>query len=201
MEEETTVIPDIDDRLAESGLEVKTENPKKKRKKKGKGKNNPRRPSKKQPIDSRPRGPEEVEEPATVSEDEEEEFVPDGDIYDDYLNNQVMLKTGDRRLKCAVVNQTQDLKNVPIGQQNNNPLLGTRIYDLQLPDGQIEQHTANTIVECIYSNIDKECHTFTMMNELLNHKKDDTALTKDEATYFTKVRTIAKETNHKGLAN
>ena len=44
----------------------------------------------------------------------------------------------------------------------------------------------NTIAECIYSDIEDEEHTFTMMNELLNHKKDDTALMKDEATYFTK---------------
>ena len=42
------------------------------------------------------------------------------------------------------------------------------------------------IAECIYSDIDEEGHTFTMMNELLNHKKDDTALTKDEASNFTK---------------
>ena len=86
-----------------------------------------------------------------------------------------------------VVNRTHDLKNVPIGQRNNNPLLDTRIYDLRLPDGQIEQHTTNMIVaKYNYSDIDEEGHTFTMMNELLSHKKDDTALTKDEATYFTK---------------
>ena len=70
----------------------------------GQGRKNPGRPIKKQPIDSRPRGPEEVEEPATVSNEEEKEFVPDGDIYDEYLNNQVILKTGDRKLKCVVVN-------------------------------------------------------------------------------------------------
>ena len=121
-----------------------------------------------------------------MSEDEEEEFVPDGNIYDEYLNNQVILKSGDRRLKCVVVNQTDDLKNVPISQQSNNSLLETRIYDLRLPDGQIEQHTANTRAECIYSDIDDAGYTFTMMNELLNHREDDTALTKDQATYFTK---------------
>ena len=70
--------------------------------------------------------------------EEEEEFVPDGDIYDEYLNNQVMLKTGDRRLKCVVVNRMHDLKNVSIGQWNNSALLDTRIYDLRLPDGQFE---------------------------------------------------------------
>ena len=76
-----------------------------------------------------------------------------------------MLKTGDKRLKCVVVNRTNFLKDVPIGQQNNNPLLkaiqGSMIY--KLPDGRIEQHTANAILECIYSDIDNEGHAFTMM--------------------------------------
>ena len=95
---------DIDDRLPESGFEVTPEeNPMKKRRKKGKGQKNPRRLQNKQPIDPRPRSPDEVEEPATGPE-QEEELVPDGDIYDEYLNNQVMLNTGDRRLKCVVVN-------------------------------------------------------------------------------------------------
>ena len=70
--------------------------------------------------------------------EQEEGFVPDGDIYDEYINNQVILKTGDRRLNCVMVNRTHDFNNVPIGQRNNNPLLDTRIYDLRLPDGQIE---------------------------------------------------------------
>ena len=133
--------------------------------------------------------------------EQEEEFVPHGDVYDEYLNNQVMLKTDDRRLKCVVVTRAHDFKNVPIGQKKNNPLLGTRIYDLRLPDGQIEQHTANTIAGCVYSDIDGEGHTFTMMNEQLNHKKDDIALTKDEASYFTKSGRLKKQINHKRLEN
>ena len=199
MAEEGASVPDKDDSLAESGFEVTPEPnfKKKKRKKKAKGKKNPRRPSKKQPIDSRPRGPKEVEEPATVPE-EEEESVSNGNIYDDYLNNQVMLKTGDRMLKCVVVNQTHDLKNTPIGQRNNNPLLDTRICDLRLPDGQIDQHTANTIAECIYSDIDEEGHVFTMMNDLFSHKKDDTALTKDEASYFTTSGQLQNKPTTKG---
>ena len=124
--EEGASIPDIDDHLVENVLQVKPEqNPEERRKKRSKGQKNPRWPTKKQPIDSRPRGLEEVEEPAPVLE-QEEEFVTDGDMYDGYLNNQVMLKTGDRRLKCVAVNRTHDLKNVQIGQRNNNPLLDTK---------------------------------------------------------------------------
>ena len=107
MAEEGAFIPDIDGRLAESGFEVTPEqNPKKKRRRKGKGRNYPRQPRKKQPIDSRSRGPKEVDELATVPE-QEEEFVLDGE----YLNNQVMLKTGDRRLRIQCQRVTQELQH------------------------------------------------------------------------------------------
>ena len=38
----------------------------------------------------------------------EEEFNPDGDIYDEYIGNQVMMKEGDRRIKCVILNRIKD---------------------------------------------------------------------------------------------
>ena len=57
--------------------------------------------------------------------EQEEEFVPDDDIYDKYFNDQVMLKTGDRRLKYVVVNGAYDLKNVPM--RNKSTTKGWKI--------------------------------------------------------------------------
>ena len=70
MVEKETIIPDINNRLAENDLEVKTENPKR---------------------------TEQIEESATASDKKEEEFAPDGDSYDKYLNDQVMLLIGDNK--------------------------------------------------------------------------------------------------------
>ena len=192
-------IPDVDERLADEGPELPTASGSNgSKRKKHRRKKNPRRPTQKNPIATQHivRDPSQAEAPTPV--ENKDEFIPDGDVYDEYLNNQVMMKSGDRRLKCVVVNRTHDLKGVPIGQRNNNPLLDTRIYDLQFPDGKIEQHTANTIAECIYSDIDDEGHTYTMMNELTNHKKDDTALKADEASYFDRSGKLHNKPTTKG---
>ena len=66
MAEEGASIPDIDDRLAKmDSRSHRNQIQKIKRKKKSKGKKNPRRQRKKQPIDSRLRGSEEVEDVGT----------------------------------------------------------------------------------------------------------------------------------------
>lgn len=89
----------------------------------------------------------------------EEEFIPDGDIYNEYLNTQVMMDIDDHRLKCVVVKRTLDQQGAPIGKRNNNPVLDTRVYNMKLPDGSIEQYTANTIAECLYADIDDAGNT------------------------------------------
>ena len=97
-----------------------------------------------------------------------------------------MIKAGDRRLKCVILNRIKDKHGNPVGKRHSNPLLDTREYNLKIPDGSTEQYTANTVAENLYSDIDDEGFTFTMLNELIGHEKDESALTKEEATYTTK---------------
>ena len=97
-----------------------------------------------------------------------------------------MMQNGNRRLKCVILNRIKDKHGNPVGKRHSNPLLDTREYNLKMPDGSTEQYTANTFAENLYFDIDYYGHTFTMLNELIGHKKDESALTKDEATYSTK---------------
>ena len=57
---------------------------------------------------------------------------------------------------------------------------------MKIPDGSTEQYTSNAVAENLYFDIDDEGYTFTMLNELIGHEKDESALTKEEATYSTK---------------
>ena len=76
----------------------------------------------------------------------------------------------------------KDKHGNPVGKRNSNPLLDTREYNLQMPDGSTEQYTANAVAENLYSEIDDFGNTFTMLNELIGHEKDSTALSKEEST-------------------
>ena len=67
-----------------------------------------------------------------------------------------------------------------------------------MPDGSTEQYTANTVTENLYSDTDDFGHTFTMLNELIGHEKDSTALSKEESTYSTKANRVRHRLTTKG---
>ena len=55
--------------------------------------------------------------------------------YDKYLSAEVMLPLGDKLQTAKVMKRKRDDNNIPIGIANNNPLLDTRVYQVQFPDG------------------------------------------------------------------
>ena len=96
-----------------------------------------------------------------VTNEEHVPFEPDAympeaeeyyaDAYDKYISAEVMLPKGDA-LECAhIVNHKQDNQGNPIGEQNSNPILDTHVYDVQFSDGHVEEFSAKTIVESLYS--------------------------------------------------
>eukprot|EP00536_Pseudo-nitzschia_multiseries_P014239 jgi/Psemu1/38033/gm1.38033_g len=117
---------------------------------------------------------------------EPEASVEDIDEYDEYLGNEVIIERNDERLRCIVKDRVCDLQNQPIGFRNENPILDTRLYKLQLPDGTIEVYTANIVAESLYSSVDDDGRMFTLLDELIDHEQDNTALSDKEATTIAK---------------
>eukprot|EP00536_Pseudo-nitzschia_multiseries_P001735 jgi/Psemu1/3956/gm1.3956_g len=101
---------------------------------------------------------------------EPEASVEDIDEYDEYLGNEVIIERNDERLRCIKL----------------NPILDTRLYKLQVPDGTIEEYTANIVAESLYSSVDDDGRMFTLLDELIDHECDDTALSDEEATTIAK---------------
>jgi len=61
-----------------------------------------------------------------------------------------------------------------------NPLLDSRVYDVLFPDGSIEQYTANTISECIYSYIDYEGRRYSLLDQIADHRKNESTINIDQ---------------------
>eukprot|EP00536_Pseudo-nitzschia_multiseries_P016348 jgi/Psemu1/45862/gm1.45862_g len=69
---------------------------------------------------------------------EPEASVEDIDEYDEYLGNEVIIERNDKRFRCIVKDKVRDLQNQLIGVRNENPILDTQLYKLQLvPEGTI----------------------------------------------------------------
>ena len=72
-----------------------------------------------------------------------------------------------------------------IGRSNSNPLLDTREYEVEMPDGSVETYTANVIAENLYAQIDDDGNPYTIMEEIQDHRKDGDALSVEDGHYLT----------------
>jgi hypothetical protein len=87
-----------------------------------------------------------------------------------------MLPQGGQYTSGCVVGRKRDYDGKPVGTSNSNPILDTRVYDVEFPDGHVEEFTANVIAECIYSQVDREGRQYLMMREIIDHRKDGNAV-------------------------
>jgi hypothetical protein len=53
--------------------------------------------------------------------------------------------------KVQVAARKQDVNGNPVGRRNTNPILDTREYEVEFPDGATHMFTANIIAESLYS--------------------------------------------------
>ena len=55
---------------------------------------------------------------------------------------------------------------------HQNPLFNTRAYLVEFKDGSVAEYTANIISENIYSQVDQEGRSFSILQEITDHKVD-----------------------------
>jgi hypothetical protein len=72
----------------------------------------------------------------------------------------------------------------PVGQAHSNPILDTHEYEVEFTDGAREIYMANMIAENMNSQVDEEGQQYTLMSEIIDHKSDGKALSKDDGFYL-----------------
>jgi len=107
---------------------------------------------------------------------------------DDYnLNTYVSAKVklprdGHTFATGRVVRRARDEFGELIGKSNDSPLLDSSVYEVEFEDGTVERYTANIIAEHIYSQIDNDGYSREVLDEIIDHKMDSTALPPDVAS-------------------
>ena len=87
----------------------------------------------------------------------DEEFTPD--TYDDrYLNMELAVPRGDNPNPqyARVTKRLRDADGVPIGTANENPILDSRMYEVEYQDGTKVSLAANYIAENLFAQVDQE---------------------------------------------
>jgi hypothetical protein len=107
-----------------------------------------------------------------------QEACPDVDveIYDRYLNAEVILERDGEPVRARVAKRARVETGAPIGRSHTNPLFDTREYDCIFDDGTVERYTANIIVENLYSQCDSDGHSFLVLKEIIDHTKDNSTI-------------------------
>ena len=98
------------------------------------------------------------------------------EAFDKYISARVCIPRGNDKAYGTVVRRTRDSDGNLIGKSNDNPLLDTALYDVRFPGGDTEAYTANIIAENIYAQVDAEGYTYYSLDEIIDHRKDSTAV-------------------------
>ena len=115
-------------------------------------------------------------------EDDDEEAI------DQYLNMELIMDVGsnDER-RGRVIKRARGQDGEAIGRAHTNPLFDTREYDIEFTDGTIERYAANVIAENMFAQVDEEGNMYSILKEVMDHRKTNEAVPISEAnisTYF-----------------
>jgi len=111
---------------------------------------------------------------------DEDDLKDAPDTFDQYVGAEVLLPTGDRQATGRVIGRKRDLDGVPRGQANANPILDTRVYTVEFPDGDIGEYAANMIAENMFAQCDSEGNQFLLLDAIVDHRKDGHAVEKPD---------------------
>ena len=103
------------------------------------------------------------------------EPIPDIDdatpeYQDQYIGAEVSVPLQGTLTAGKVKRRTRTEAGELFGKANDNPVLDTRSYDVEFPDGTINSYTANIIAINMLGQCDKDGNTVKIMDSIVDHK-------------------------------
>ena len=127
----------------------------------------------------------------------DETFTPD--VYNTYLNMELAIPQGDSlepRL-TRVTKQLKDANGLPIGLANKNPILDSRMYEVQYLDVEWASLAANNIAEDVFAQIDDDGNCQVLMDEIIGHRSNEHAVKQQDAFTITTTGTKRRKEKQK----
>ena len=127
----------------------------------------------------------------------DETFTPE--VFDDtYLNMELTLPHKESRTWAKVTKRLRDADGLPIGTANENPILDSRVYEVEYSDGHKTSLAANLIAENMLSQVDDEGNRFQLLSDIIDHRKNGTEVTQQDAFVTTRTGTKRRRETTKG---
>ena len=108
-------------------------------------------------------------------------FTPD--VFDDtYVNMELALPRSGGEVEFArVTKRLRDKDGLPIGTAHDNPILDTRVYEVEFPDGHKAALAANAIAENLFAQVDGEGNRNGLFDEIVAHRTNGKELKQQDA--------------------
>ena len=107
------------------------------------------------------------------------------DAYDKYIGAQLLLDLDGDPLYGKVIERATDQSGNRIGTPHKNPFMDTREYLVRFKDESVRRYTANQIAQSIYSQVDDEGRSRMLIEEVIGHKRDGSALRKEDGYWIS----------------
>ena len=150
------------------------------------------KPVKSQPTDFVPYSDGNLD-PITVEELEEDPVGADGlsvfekPVTDQLIFAELTLPLGDNMHRAKVIGRsTNNDDGSTVGTYDHNPMLNSMVYDVEFSNGIVKEYAANVIAENIYSQVDPEGYSTTILDLIMDYKRDGNATDKADKYIFTK---------------
>ena len=107
-------------------------------------------------------------------------------VTDILINADVLPHQGEEKQLAKIICRSVDVDGRVIGIHSDNPILNTVVYDIEFPDWVIKPYATNIIAENIMRQVDTDEHYSQMLDAIVDHRKDDRAVTKEQKYITTK---------------
>ena len=123
----------------------------------------------------------------------DETFTPD--TYDDtYLRMELALpRNGDQPEFARVTKRLKDANGLPIGTANQNPILDSRMYEVEYQDGYKASMTAKSIAQNLFAQVNEEGHRHVLFDKIVDHRTDGKEMKQQDAFVTTKSGTQRRQ--------
>ena len=137
------------------------------------------------PVDGDKPDPEMWADMAELDEDFREEFfkvygdenTKDADDFspeitdNNYLNMELALpRDGEEPAFARVKKRLKDSNGNPVGKAHDNPILDTRMFEVEFLDGTSQALSANVVTENMFAQVDGEGRRFMLLKGIADHR-------------------------------
>jgi hypothetical protein len=107
--------------------------------------------------------------------------------YDRLINSEVQLQLGEELHTTKFVQRSIGPDGITIGEYNEYPIMNSIVYEVDFPDGQVMEYSANVIAENMLTQVDSDGFSTSLMDAIVDYRKDDaTAVQKADAFVVTR---------------